>query len=129
MRLSAQARVGDELASWGAGAGLTVAPLRLAAVIGYGDSDPDNDDNDDDDNDNDNDNDNDDQVGTGVYVTADDQVFELVRALGFPEIPPGRPDNFGVPRRGGGIGRRARLRAWWPQGRAGSSPVLGIFPP
>src|SRR5205823_3767430 len=27
--------------------------------------------------------------------------------------------------RGGGIGRRARLRAWWPQGRAGSSPVLG----
>src|SRR6266496_789973 len=29
------------------------------------------------------------------------------------------------PRRSGGIGRRARLRAWLPQGSAGSSPVSG----
>jgi hypothetical protein len=27
----------------------------------------------------------------------------------------------------GGIGRRARLRAWWPQGRGGSSPLSRMF--
>ena len=32
------------------------------------------------------------------------------------------------PRRGGGIGRRARFRTWWPQGRVGSSPSLGTIP-
>ncbi len=29
--------------------------------------------------------------------------------------------------RGGGIGRRAGFRCQWPQGRAGSSPVLGTI--
>lgn len=28
---------------------------------------------------------------------------------------------------GGGIGRRASLRGWCPQGRAGSTPVLGTL--
>ena len=28
---------------------------------------------------------------------------------------------------GGGIGRRARLKIWCPQGRVGSSPTLGTM--
>ena len=30
-------------------------------------------------------------------------------------------------RPGGGIGRRASLRGWWEQSRAGSNPVPGIL--
>ena len=30
---------------------------------------------------------------------------------------------------GGGIGIRASLRCWFPQGIGGSSPLLGIDPP
>ena len=36
------------------------------------------------------------------------------------------PPRASVVRPGGGTGRRASLRGWWPQGRGGSNPLLGM---
>ncbi len=43
----------------------------------------------------------------------------------YQECPLPRRGSFICP--GGGIGRHARLRVWWPRGREGSSPFLGTI--
>ncbi|MCP2329619.1 hypothetical protein HDA40_008126 [Hamadaea flava] len=72
----APAEVADDIAGWAYAAGLTVARPRLDAVVAYRD---------------------DVAADEGDEVThmfAGDQIFELIRALGFTDIPPAVPKTF-----------------------------------
>ncbi|NUR49858.1 MAG: hypothetical protein HOV71_17160 [Hamadaea sp.] len=61
--------VADDIADWARAARLPVARRRLDAVVGYKD-------------------------GGASHLFAGDQVFELIRALGFPDIPPSVAKSF-----------------------------------
>lgn len=72
----APAEVADDIAGWAYAAGLSVARRRLDAVVAYGA----------------------DVVAhegdEAAHMFAGDQIFELIRALGFTDIPPSVPKKF-----------------------------------